>query len=564
MCSIYGLLGELARNAEESQIYSAFNTLRKRGPDRSLTIFNPDSFLGFHRLAINGLDVDGDQPFYLVDGERTFYLLCNGEVYNFRELIKEYKLNVSLHGSDCAVILPLFQLFKYDIDKLNKILIGEYSFSIVEYHNHQIKQLFLSTDPMSVRPIFFGVSSDNKSFGFSSLLSGLAPFFEKVERLDQKTILQWVPGSAPTYKKYWETVSNTDYSIHSKPEDSDYKKAMSIFENAVRRRLISDRPIGCLLSGGLDSSAVCAVAAAIMKDEYPGKKLKTFSIGMKEGTDIVFAKMVAQRLNELYGNIDHQVILFTPEEGLAAIDEVLKHTETYDITTIRASVGQFLLGKYISENTDVKVVLNGDGADECQMGYLYFYNHPDLKAAQEDHYRLLDEIHLFDGLRVDRAISCSGLEARVPFLDREFVDYFRSLPASWKAPVKGTIEKDFFRTAFAKSKFGSALPEDVLWRKKEAFSDGVSGKEKSWFQWVQEYLNMKVTDEEYEKESKTLHPSIVPPSKEAFYFMRSFNQRLGNQWQVVPHYWLPKWSGNISEPSARVLEVYNNKNKSQS
>ena len=564
MCSIYGLVGEIARHADETKIYSAFNTLRKRGPDRSLTIFNPDSILGFHRLAINGLDVDGDQPFYLVDGDRTFYLLCNGEIYNFRELIKEFNLDISLHGSDCAVILPLFKLFMYDIEQLNKILIGEYSFSIVEYYNHQVKQLFLSTDPMSVRPIFFGVSSDKKSFGFSSLLSGLAPFFEKVERLDQKTILQWVPGSEPSYKKYWENIFNTDYSIHAKPENTDYENAMSIFENAVRRRLISDRPIGCLLSGGLDSSAVCAVAAAIMKEEYPGKKLKTFSIGMKEGTDIVFAKMVAQRLNELYGNIEHQVILFTPEEGLEVIDEVLKNTETFDITTIRASVGQYLLGKYISDNTDVKVVLNGDGADECQMGYLYFYNHPDLKSAQEDHYRLLDEIHLFDGLRVDRAISCSGLEARVPFLDREFVDYFRSLPASWKAPVKGTIEKDFFRTAFAKSKFGPSLPEEVLWRKKEAFSDGVSGKEKSWFQWVQEYLDTKVTDEEFAIERKELHPSIIPPSKEAFYFMRSFKERLGSQWQVVPHYWLPQWSGNISEPSARVLEVYKENNETKS
>lgn len=557
MCSIYGLLGELVEKGDSSKIYTSFNTLRKRGPDRSLTILNPDSFLGFHRLAINGLDVDGDQPFYLLDGDRTFYLVCNGEIYNFRELIHEYKLDVSLHGSDCAVILPLLKQFNYDFVKLNKVLVGEYSFAIIEYHDHKLKQLFLSTDPLSVRPIFIGSSKDHKSFGFSSLLSGLAPFFENVERFTQKTILNWVPGSEPVKKQYWPIVVNDDYTTKSIPSDSDYANSISIFENAVRHRLISDRPIGCLLSGGLDSSVVCAVAASIMAKEYPGKKLKSFSIGMKEGTDIVYAKSVAEHLNKLYGNIEHEIIYFTPQEGLDAIDEVLKNTETYDITTIRASVGQYLLGKYISTKTDIKVVLNGDGADECQMGYLYFYNHPDLKSAQEDHYRLLDEIHLFDGLRVDRAISCHGLEARVPFLDREFVDFFRGLASSWKVPTSSSIEKNFFRTAFAKSKYGKSLPGDVLWRKKEAFSDGVSGKEKSWFQWVQEFLNEKVSDKEFETERSKMHPSIIAPSKESYYYMRSFKSHFGNQWQVIPHFWLPRWSGDHSEPSARVLKVYN-------
>lgn len=559
MCSIYGLLGQVVETGDSSKIYSSFNTLRKRGPDRSLTILNPDSFLGFHRLAINGLDVDGDQPFYMLDGQRTFYLVCNGEIYNFRELINEYKLDVSLHGSDCAVILPLLKQFNYDIDKLNKVLLGEYSFAIVEYSDHKLKQIFLSTDPLSVRPVFIGISPDLKSFGFSSLLSGLAPFFEKVERFSQKSILQWKPGSEPVIKKYWPEILNTDYNTKDAPTDLHYSKAISIFENAVRHRLISDRPIGCLLSGGLDSSVVCAVAAKIMSEEYPGKKLKTFSVGMKEGTDIVYAKGVAKHLNDLYGNIEHEVIYFSPEEGLNVIDDVLKNTETYDITTIRASVGQYLLGKYISTNTDIKVVLNGDGADECQMGYLYFYNHPDLASAQEDHYRLLNEIHLFDGLRVDRAISCHGLEARVPFLDREFVDFFRGLPSSWKVPTEKSIEKNFFRTAFAKSIYGQLLPQDVLWRKKEAFSDGVSGKEKSWFQWVQEYLNSKVSDSEFEEKKSKLHPTISAPSKEAYYYMRSFQSNFGNQWQVIPHYWLPRWSGNHSEPSARILSVYHNK-----
>ena len=170
---------------------------------------------------------------------------------------------------------------------------------------------------------------------------------------------------------------------------------------------------------------------------------------------------------------------------------------------------------------------------------------------------MLDEIHLFDGLRVDRAISCHGLEARVPFLDREFVDYFRSVPTSWKLPTTERMEKYFIRKAFSDVyKSNPILPEEILWRKKEAFSDGVSGKEKSWFQWVQEFLNAKVSDEEFEKEKKNLHPTIIPPTKEAYYYMKKFKELFGDNWSVIPHYWLPKWSGHIQEPSARVLKVY--------
>ena len=557
MCGIYGLLGDITESKTPADIFGSFQKLKSRGPDRSLIVFNKKCFIGFHRLAIIGLDIDGDQPFHLISGNKTYYLVCNGEIYNFRELIDKYNLKVSKTGSDCAVILPLFKLFNYDIKKLNRELIGEYSFAIIEFENDQFISVHLNTDPLSIRPMFYAVSEDNKSFGFSSLLSGLSSIFIEVKRFDQKNILKWIPGQAPTIDSYWEKVKTTNNDLTSLPGQNDYTEAVKILETAVRRRLISDRPVGCLLSGGLDSSLVCAIAAKMLSEDYPGKKLHSFSIGMKEGTDIVFAKKVAEYVNGFYNNIEHHVIYFTPQEGLNAIDEVIKSTETYDITTIRASVGQYLLGKYISENTDIKVILNGDGADEAQMGYLYFYMNPGADDARDDHYRLLDEIHLFDGLRVDRAISCHGLEARVPFLDREVVDYFRSIPTAWKLPTAERMEKYFIRKAFDEVyKSNPVLPHEILWRKKEAFSDGVSGKEKSWFQWVQEFLNEKVSDEEFNREKLLLHPDIIPPTKEAYYYMKKFKECFGTNWNVIPHYWLPKWSGNIQEPSARVLKVY--------
>ncbi len=558
MCGIYGLLGDITETKSPAEIFSAFQKLRGRGPDRSLVVFNPKCFLGFHRLAIMGLDIDGDQPFHLIDGSHTHYLICNGEVYNFRELIDKYKLNVSKTGSDCAVILPLLKLFSYDFNRLNKELIGEYSFAVITFEDNKLSYAHFCTDPLSVRPLFYAISDDLKSLGFGSLLGGLSGLFENVKRFEQKTILKWVPGEKPVFEKYWENVRRPSDGYTARPERSDYEKVVRVVEDAVRRRLISDRPVGCLLSGGLDSSLVCAIAAKKLAEDYPGKTLTTFSIGMKEGTDIFFAKKVAEHVNKMYGNIKHDIIYFTPEEGLAAIDDVIRSTETYDITTIRASVGQYLLGKYISTKTDIKVVLNGDGADEEQMGYLYFFSNPDPDSARDEHYRLLDEIHLFDGLRVDRAISCHGLEARVPFLDREVVDYFRSIPTSWKLPNSEFLEKYYIRKAFTEIYASSPiLPEEVMWRKKEAFSDGVSGKEKSWFQWVQEYLNAKVSDTEFEKNKSSLHPAIVPPTKEAYYYMLKFKEHFGNSWNVIPHYWLPKWSGNIQEPSARVLKVYN-------
>jgi asparagine synthase (glutamine-hydrolysing) len=315
-------------------------------------------------------------------------------------------------------------------------------------------------------------------------------------------------------------------------------KVIATLENAVINRLNSDRPIGCLLSGGLDSSLVAGIAARELKDK--GMKLKTFSIGMTGGTDLKYARMVAD-----YIDSEHTEVIFTPEEGLSVLEDVIKTTETFDITTIRASVGQYLLSKWISQNTDIKVILNGDGADECQMGYLYNYYSPSHIESHKDCIRLLDNIHLYDGLRVDRCISRWGLEARVPYLDKNFVNLYKIIHPNLKMPIRGErMEKWLIRSAFERSKL---IPKEVLWRIKEAFSDGVSNTENSWFSILQKH-----TIPSYNK----VYIHCPPISNESRYYREIFEKIFGDEVShVIPYFWMPKWIQS-NDPSARTLPLY--------
>lgn len=338
----------------------------------------------------------------------------------------------------------------------------------------------MATDPLSVRPAFYYYTEHE--FGVSSLLAGLSDFSNDVHRLDQGTLVRGRYTPSLNTNEILEVKKYTEQpKVEYLNEDIDlYEKIVSTFKKAVEERLMSDRPIGCLLSGGLDSSLVASVAASLLRER--GKTLRTFSIGMKEGTDIIYAREVAKHIKS-----DHTEFVYQPEEGLNAIKDVIDVTETFDITTIRASVGQYLISKKISESTDIKVVLNGDGADECQMGYLYFYLAPNAEEAKKDRDRLVQEIHLYDGLRVDRNISHFGLEARVPFLDEDFVNLFYKIDPSLLIPTSERMEKYLIRRAFEVIE-PDVLPKCVLWRKKEAFSDGVSSKEKSWYQMVKSHV----------------------------------------------------------------------------
>ena len=320
--------------------------------------------------------------------------------------------------------------------------------------------------------------------------------------------------------------------------------------NSVKRRLDSDRPLAFLLSGGVDSSLVAAISANLL-----GYPIQTFCCGMNEGTDLFYARKVAKHIGS-----NHTEVFFTPEEGLDAIRDVIWKTETWDTTTIRASVGQYIVSKHIGTKTDAKVVLVGEGPDEVCSSYLFNWYAPSGKALHETALTYVDNIHYFDSRRGDRCLSGWGLEGRVPLLDPEFIYAYWQIPENMRHPKYKGIEKWWLREAFNDT---DILPHDVLFRKKEAFSDGISSKEKSWFEIIQEYVDTQISNEEFSKASE-LYTHCTPQTKEAFYYRKVFCEFFGEKRQtVLPYYWQPKWSTDGTEvsgyvdPSARTLNVYN-------
>jgi asparagine synthase (glutamine-hydrolysing) len=564
MCGIWGVIDSETINKKQVKSWlDLFNSIKSRGPDKSTITHFGNIIYGFHRLAIHDLTVLGDQPFIFVKEGITYLLEANGEIYNYKELAEKHDLISSLKSdSDCEVIMHLYWKLG-SIQAVCKELRGEFAFALTQINLDSSTQTYLCRDPIGVRPLFYScvtvpsytvyssnpVQVLNKRIMFGSLLSGvLDPEASNPEVFPPGKILTIVSNS-----NYLQTNFTTYYTYEylSKSNITNpslYWEITSRLINAVKVRLDSDRPIGALLSGGLDSSLVCAIASKILGIN----NLKTFSIGMKKGTDLEYAQMVATHLG-----CAHTEVYFTPEQGLEAIDKVIDTTETWDITTIRASVGQLLLGQYISSNTDIKVILNGDGADEVEMGYLYFYLAPDAESAQKESIKLVKQIHRYDGLRVDRCISVHGLEARLPFLDQDFVDYYMQIDPDLKLPTETNMEKQLIRDAFA-TLYPGLLPNQVLYRKKEAFSDGVSSKEKSWFEMITEWIDSKVMDKEFVL--RDMNHYGMCKSKESYYYRKRFNEKFNRcalqSNEVIPGYWLPNWIETNGEPSARVLQVY--------
>lgn len=514
MCGIWLSIDGVAGNP---------STNTRRGPDHTSVYTHSEFKMVFDRLAIHDLSHVGNQPFteYLTP-EEEFVYMCNGEIYNYHEIVKRHGFTMATQ-SDCEVIGKLFALYR-DIRAVVAELDGEYAIAGIVLRRKKLDTIVVARDPFGVRPLYWATSGHG--FIFSSLLAGIGvPGAEHV-----------APGDTWMVRKY-DTQFNSYFSRDWIPQtitDNDqlFARTTSALISAVHKRLSSERSIGFLLSGGLDSSLVVAIAAQIIGKE----NVRTFSIGMAGGTDLVYARKAAE-----YLGTQHTEVLFTAEEGIAAIPDVVRACETYDITTIRASVGQYLLAKYISEKTDIKVILNGDGADEAEMGYLYFYNAPNEEEAHEESIRLLRNIHQFDGLRVDRCLGAHGLEARVPFLDPVFVNAMLSVPASLRIPTKTRMEKQFLRDAFFRL-VPDILPSDILYRKKEAFSDGVSKTTDSWFQILQRSIQC----------DSAVYSHIQPLTAEAAYYRKLFDQMFPGHHEVVPYYWMPSWS-TTSDPSARTL-----------
>ena len=529
MCGIWGYLGTAAINVRR-----AIQPLDPRGPDECRIVSPaPTVQFGFTRLAINGVaPVKGalsSQP--IEQGYWT--VMCNGELYNHAQLAEEFHWAIPTGSSDCGV-LP-YLLSTVGTSHACRTLDGV--FAILAYDKAS-NTLLVARDPYGVRPLFEGTTPEGGRM-WASEIKALVPVCTSVAPFPPGT---WKKYDCTTFACIGEDHYYTipDQKMYSYTEEKTAVLALRrSLEGAVEKRVkMSEQPVGALLSGGLDSSLVAALAA-----KYLPTKLHTFSIGMPGSTDLLYAKKVAEHI----GSIHHEIML-EAKDFLEAIPHVIKATETYDITSIRASVGNWLVGKWIREHTDIKVVLNGDGSDEVGGGYLYFYRAPSDEAFESECKRLLEEIHLFDVLRSDRCISCHGLEPRTPFLDKQFVASWRMASTALRRPVQGSrVEKALLRNAFAGT---GLLPDEVLWRRKEAFSDGVSATHDSWYSKIQEHVKLLCL------------PSVVtthnpPTSDESLWYRSIFNDLYGEKYAtVIPHMWLPRWSGETTDPSARTLALY--------
>ncbi len=523
MCGIWFLY-----NAHDNTIeYDKFTNIQYRGPDCSKLVSFGNFHFGFHRLSIINTHISGMQPFIYEDENRRVVLICNGEIYNYKDLSNNTTLR-----SDCDVILELY--LKYGIYKCCELIKGEFAFVI--YDNNMV---YACRDTFGIRPLYYSKSKSLDFLNISSELKGLT----NNNSVDLEAIR---PNYIYEFNTLDKTITMTQNIVYIPIEyNNDTSTIKNLLIESVKKRLMTDRPLGCLLSGGLDSSLVASIASNILKEK--GLQLNTFSIGMENSSDAIYANIVAKHINS-----NHRHIFIEHTEWLKEIKNVIKIIESYDITTVRASCGQYMISKWIRENTDIKVLLIGDGSDELCSGYMYFHSAPSPIDAHNENVRLLNDISKYDVKRSDAGVSSNGLEARVPYLDLDFVMNYLSINPEYRVPLNG-IEKYLLRKSFDDA--DNTLPKEVLYRKKEAFSDGVSGKSKSWYEIIQDYCNTLYTDDELlEKQKKYTHNT--PHTKEALFYRETYETLYPNTEHLIPYFWLPKWVGNVTEPSARVLDAY--------
>ena len=520
MCSIMGVCGS---SAAFDLFKKGFDETISRGPDSSRIIDTGDGYLGFHRLAIMGLDESGMQPFEL-DGS---YVVCNGEIYGYERIKEKLSHKYSfVSGSDCEILLPMY--FEYGTDMF-RMLDAEFALIIYDAKH---KEYIAARDPIGIRPLYYGYDKDGEIV-FASEPKNLLCMCDK--------IMPFPPGH---YYKGGKFVCYRDMtevkSVCHDDLDAICKNIHDKLVSGIEKRLVADAKVGFLLSGGLDSSLVCAIAARKID-----KPIKTFAIGMSEDAiDLKYAKQVAE-----YIGSDHTEVIITKDDVLASLDDVVKLLGTYDITTIRASMGMYLLCKYIHENTDIRVLLTGEISDEL-FGYKYTDFAPSAEAFQKESQKRVHELHMYDVLRADRCISVNSLEARVPFGDLDFVEYVMSVDPEKKLNTYGK-GKYLLRHAFE----GDYLPHDILYREKAAFSDAV-GHSLVWY--LKDYAEKFYTDAEYEDKIKK-YTHAAPFTKESLLYREIFEKYYPGQSDMVVDFWMPnkEWEGcNVNDPSARVLSNY--------
>ena len=570
MCGIFSLLNH--DFISDYFIEQQFAMGKNRGPEFSKLIDLPKMKMGFHRLAINGLNEESNQPFEI----DKIFLVCNGEIYNYKVLYNMLNITPTTN-SDCEIIIHLY--VKYGIEQTLLLLDGVFSFVLYDgrvNEKNKFPQVFIARDPYGVRPLYIlsntGLKSCNyELIGFASELKCLANFYVD----HQYSISQFQPGTYSHFNfiknnNHAEWVAFKQNIIYFTPvfspilynndyDNNDinlYSKLVgkSLMDAVEKRCNTTDRPIACLLSGGLDSSLIAALVKHF--NTKNGKdEIETYSIGLADSEDLKHAKIVAD-----YLGTKHTEIIVTEQDMIDAIPEVIRAIESYDTTTVRASIGNYLIGKYISKHSDAKVIFNGDGSDEIAGGYLYMSKCPDCFEFDKETRRLLKDIHLFDVLRSDKSISSHGLEPRTPFLDKNFVNTYLTIPANIRYGTNlKYCEKYLIRYAFSSLNPYSImeekqiLPNSILWRKKEAFSDGVSGQNRSLYQIIQSYIDNFVEIESIDSNMKSV-------DKEKLYYRSLFNLYYPNCSNVLPYYWMPKYI-NSNDPSARTLSIYNFENE---
>ena len=580
---------------DDTTIQCSFEKGKGRGPEMSKLLKVADNVtLGFHRLAINGIDQISDQPIEM----HGVYLICNGEIYNYKELFQLIPGGSPSTNSDCEIILHLY--FRYGIEQTLQLLDGVFAFVILdtrptldENGTTRGRRLFFARDPYGVRPMYMltpKYTPDNlvdtrqsqqisNTYAFSSELKSLISLKNILHHAE---ITQFLPGTYSGFTEeqcrssdvsIWYPVTSMqnirytlpgfrttilnqpmiDYNIETLENIQEYLKCA-----VLKRTVVTDRPVACLLSGGLDSSLITALVndlrKHILKIDTP---LETYSIGIEGAADLVYAKKVAD-----YLGTNHIEIVLTEKEFFDAIPDVIKAIESYDTTTVRASIGNYLIGKYISEHSDAKVIFNGDGSDELCGGYLYMHACQDPIEFDKECRRLIKNIYTFDVLRSDKCISSHGLEPRTPFLDRSWVDYYLSIHPNVRCHSnKEHPEKYLLRKAFSKphctSVDGKALlPDEILWRTKEAFSDGVSNTARSLSQIIQDNIrhDWKIIEKinSFDWSKITHNP---PETMEQKYYRYLFENEYKNCGDVIPYYWMPKYV-KAYDSSARTLELY--------
>jgi asparagine synthase (glutamine-hydrolysing) len=579
MCGIFALLNPAYDNSPEQMIIKEqFMKGKNRGPEFSKIEYHYlKMVLGFHRLAINGLNVESNQPIVFKD----IVLICNGEIYNYKHLYNSMDVK-PVTDSDCEVIIHLY--LKYGIEQTLIMLDGVYSFILYDnrVNTECINKVYIARDPLGVRPLYKLYNNDKKLYnlyGFASELKCLEYFYNlnnhnyRIEQFEPGTYSIFQYGS-PLSSQWEPIVTNktyyipgfsyavATYDIASVKEQFFKYISISLNTAVIKRCNTTERPVACLLSGGLDSSLIAALVANYFSQQ--GKQIETYSIGLQGSEDIKYAKIVAD-----YIQSKHTEIIVTEQEMFDAIPEVIKAIESYDTTTVRASIGNYLIGKYISQNSEAKVIFNGDGSDELFGGYLYMHKCPDDIEFDKETRRLLKDIHLFDVLRSDKSISSNGLEPRTPFLDRSFVNSVLSVPAyfrnhnNFKESEKYLLRNSFSGKYFCNNNGRNILPDEILWRKKEAFSDGVSSHGRSLYKILQENIAEKLNKEqealqirsinlEQDKAYVTFEANIETEKK---YYKEIFDKEFPNCSHILPYFWMPKYT-NATDPSARTLEIY--------